>query len=197
MPYLSGQTTIRQSDLRQRWSGALRSDWSNLLSTRLSIAVENVGNRAYLSDTAASGVWTLAYSGDATVVTLTGEVVAKLTANDYFVSGLLVRSAHHSDIGSEVPYEPEVEAGLVYRRRLGEAVTLSPSILVSSRRIASPSGIPKLPAIVRADLHAEWTRWNDVRLTLDLTNVTDQRIERWNGYRERPLTVTAGMELCW
>ena len=197
VPYITGRANIEQSDLRQRWTAALRSAWTSAVSSVVRLEVESQANRPYLSDTAGVGVWDLFYSGGATIITLRAEGVANVTANDYFVSGLLVRSANHSDIGYRVPFEPEVEAGVVYRRRLGEAVSISPSILIESRRPASPSGTLTLPALFRADLHAEWARSKELRITLDLTNVTDRRNERWRGYADRPFTVTAGVEVCW
>jgi hypothetical protein len=196
-PYLSAQTLIRHTDVLQRWEAGLLSTWSPSVETRVSATYDLMADRPYQVDTAHSGVWDLVYSSRATAVTLRGEMVAKLTANDYLVSGLLVRSLNHSDIGHGVPYDPEAEVGLVYRRQLGEAVTISPSVQFVSRRATTASGSPWLPPLLRSGVHVEYAGWSGVRVTLDAVNLLGRREEAWAGYLDRPFTLALGADIRW
>jgi len=195
-PYCSARTAIRHSNDTQKWVLGVESAWLPSVTTTLEVQYRAVSDFPIPVDSSGFGIWSLRHE-DAAIVSGNAKVVAKLTANDYFASGLVVRSARASVAGSSVPFIPRAEGDVWYQRQCGERVTLLGEFRYCSNRTTDPEEKESLPAytLVNARVSYSWLR--TLTTFVEFRNMTNRRVEWWKGYSDRPFTAAIGLLLNW
>jgi hypothetical protein len=196
-PFLSSNALIRPTDVNHDIRATVRSGWNRWLETRVILGFQSSHAVPIDVDSTRTGIWKLEYLPHATIVSLTGEAVAKFTSFDYYSATIIVQAP--SAVGSiqRLPYLPKIEGGLHYIRRIGEHFMISPRLFWMASRTADASASLSLPEYVRLDMHVEYAFYAKMRCTLDIFNLLDRKNEWWDRYRERPLTVALGLDVRW
>jgi len=195
-PYVSTQTTLRPTDVRQMWTLSLSSNWNSRIQTVGSVEYRHAADAPYSLDTSSLGIWSLAYAPSASIFALNVGAVATLSPNDYFASKFAIRSVRFDQIDSHVPYVPKAELELAYTRSIGSALSIVPRIFGAFSRVADPTGAA-LPTLWQLDVRAEYRLLPNAVVLLDLSNLLNRSNETWRGYRDRPFSITLGIDVRW
>ena len=195
--YLSSSSVIRHEDVTDAGELGVESRWSTALDTKLSFGVQSIQNLPVYADTGMQGIWLLAYGGRATAVTISAEAVAKLTPNDYFSTGILLRSVRDPFFGGRIPYSPDVEAGCRVSHNFGAAVVVNADVRFVGGQKADPAGKNTIPGYTVVNVGGDYMPLEHLKFSLNIDNLTDARYEQWLGYREFPLTARAAIQIKW
>ena len=195
--YVSGVAQVRHSDDRYDGALALESEWSPHWSTKIEARMKSVVDYPLYADSVSRGVWLLAYGGRTTIATISGEIFAKLQANDYFASQFVVTVSHNSVSGNNVPYLPDLELESRYVRRIVDRVTAIATLTLIHIRRDNVVNVGTLPSILLIGLRGEYQILQQSTAFLEIQNLLDQKYEYWKGYQENPLTISAGISFRW
>jgi hypothetical protein len=195
--YLAGQSTIKHTDDQLDGSLALESEWSTVTSTTLRAQLQTFGDFPLYADSLSRGVWTLAYGGRTTIASLSGEVFAKLPANDYFAAEFKVSSSHNSLTGSAVPYLPVFEIGCDYKRQFTASLEGEGTLTLIHQRKDNVVRVNTLPSILLVSIRGEYRLLDQAKVFLDVQNLLNEQYEYWRGYQEYPFVVSVGIIIRW
>ncbi len=195
--YLSAGSQIRHSDDQYDGAFALESDWSSQWSTKFEARMKSFVDYPLYADSTSRGVWLIAYGGRTTIATISGEIFAKLQANDYFASQFIVTLSHNSATGNDVPYLPGLELQSRYARLIVDRVTGIATLTLIHIRRDNVVNIATLPSILLIGLRGEYQVIQQANVFLDIQNLLNQTYEYWKGYQESPFMISAGVSIRW
>jgi outer membrane receptor protein involved in Fe transport len=195
--FLSTASVVRQTDITDAGEIGIESDWSSAIQSHISFNVQSMRDLTMFSDSSHSGIWVTAYGGRTTVVTLCGEVVAKLKSNDYFASNIILRSIKDSYWNKAIPYTPNLEGSFSARHGFGRKIAGSVYIRLVGERKADFDGDVSLPKYIVIDMNGEYTPFNFIKIMIGMKNLTGTRYEIWKGYQEFPMTIHAALQIKW
>ncbi|MFZ1976397.1 MAG: tetratricopeptide repeat protein [Bacteroidota bacterium] len=194
--YLPASISFEHTVVSDRGEVGVESQWSDGLKSRVTAGVESSSDYLFFAQSP-QGVWEVIPSGRTTLLTFRAEMVAKFLANDYFASGIILRSAENSTFGSSLPYKPKIEwTGLAEHRFLSVFKISTTFRLLGSRR-SDILNEEYLPAFFVLNVSGEYYLLQTLAMQLDLMNVTNKRYELWRGYQEFPLTCSIGLKYRW
>ena len=195
--FLSAAAIVKQEYIDGSGGLGIESNWTETITSRVSLNVKSARDLPMFSDSSRQGVWMLAYGGQARIVTFCAEMVAKLNSNDYFASNILLRSTNDSFLGGKIPYTPAIEAWCSASHRFGTEAAISAAIRFEGERTADLAGTAMLSKYAVVDVSGEYAPLNFLRLTAGIKNLTDSKFETWRRYREFPVTIQIDARIKW
>jgi hypothetical protein len=195
--YLSATSKIKHTDNQGDAMLAIESDWSAGTRTKFEARVQSMKEYPLYSDSLSQGIWVLAYGGRSTIASFSGEIFAKLPANDYFASKLTATISNNSKTGGAVPYLPVFELGLSYTRHIASQWTGIATLTLFHQGKDNVVNVNTLPSILLIGLRCEYRFFQQATLFLDAQNLLNERYEFWRGYQENPFVLSAGIALRW
>lgn len=196
-PYLSAASVVRHADIRFGGGAGWESHWSQSLHTRLKTEFQSGYDEPLYADSSGVGIWNLAYGGKNSRFTFKAELFANLSPNDYFGSALTINSTNNSATQQALPYVPEVEGSFVYNRALSSELTLSAGLSFFHTRVDNAFNGRDLAGSLILDAGAEYRIQSQLKVFLEIHNLTNQRYELWKGYQAMPFTVALGVHVLW
>jgi hypothetical protein len=195
--YLSATSIVKHTDDQQDATLAIESEWSARMRTRFAAHVQSINDYPLYADSLSRGIWSLAYGGRTTIASFSGEIFAKLPANDYFAAKLTATMSSNSETGSAVPYLPVFEIGTSYTREIVSHVTGVATLTLIHQRKDNVVNVNTLPSILLIGLRCEYLLIQQATVFLDVQNLLNQQYEYWRGYQENPFVLSAGIALRW
>ena len=195
--YLSATSKIKHTDDQLDAMLAFESDWSAGTRTEFEAHVQSIKDYPLYSDSLSQGIWVLAYGGRTTIASFSGEIFAKLPANDYFASKLTATISNNSKTGGAVPYLPVFELGLSYTRHIASQWTGIATLTLFHQGKDNVVNVKTLPSILLIGLRCEYRFFQQATLFLNVQNLLNERYEFWRGYQENPFVLSAGISLRW
>jgi hypothetical protein len=195
--YLSAGSEIRHVDDQLDGALSLESEWTSRLSTKFEARAKSIVDYPLYADSGSRGVWFLAYGGKTTIATISGEIFAKLPANDYFASDFIATVSHTSATGSGVPYLPGLQLVCRYGRQFAEGLRGVATLTLIHVRKDNVVNIADLPSILLIGLRGRYQVLPQAELFLDIENLLNQTYEYWRGYQENPFVISAGVSIRW
>lgn len=195
--FLSVNSPVRHSDVSNTGELGIESDWSEMIRSRCSIGIQSISNMTMFSDSLRQGVWTTAYSGHVTIITLSAEMVAKFESNDYFASTIMLRSIKDSFLDKRIPYFPTIEAQCRMSHRFKTAIVLNADARFIGEQQADFIGRSKVSGYAILNVGSEYAPLDYLRLSIGIKNLTGAQYEIWKGYREFPLTMYISVQVKW
>ena len=195
--YLSAESDIKHTDDQQDANLALETDWSAATRTRFEARVQSISDFPLYADSLSRKSWLIAYGGRTTIASFSGEIFAKLTANDYFALKLTASISKNSKTGTEVPYLPGFEIGARYVKRFLSSWTGIATLTLLHQGVDNVIHANTLPSIFLIGLRGEYQLFHQAALFLDVENLLNQQYQYWSGYQETPFVLSAGISLRW
>jgi hypothetical protein len=195
--YLSSASIVKHEYIPSAVELGIESNWTEAMRSRVSLNVKSARDLPMFSDSSRPGVWTLAYGGQATIVTFCAEMVAKLNSNDYFASNILLRSTNDSFLNGKIPYTSAIEAWCSAIHRFGTAIAVSADVRFVGERTTDLAGTAALSKYAVVDVSGEYAPLDFLRLSAGIKNLTNSQFETWRGYREFPFTVRVDAQIKW
>jgi hypothetical protein len=195
--FLSMTSVVRQTDITDAGEIGIESDWSGAIQTNVSFSVQSVRDLTMYSDSLRRGVWMTAFGEHTTVVTLCGEVVAKLESNDYFASNIILRYVNDSYWNKAIPYTPNIEGNFSAHHKFGRRIGAGVFMKFVGERKTDLNGDASLPKYIVIDVNGEYTPLNFLKVVIGMKNLTGSRYEIWKGYQEFPMTMHAALQIKW
>jgi outer membrane cobalamin receptor len=196
-PYLSASSVVRHADTRFAGGAGWESHWSQSFHTRLKTEFQSGYDEPLYADSSGVGVWNLAYGGKSSRFIFKAELFANLSPNDYFGSALTINSTNNSATQKALPYVPEVEGSFVYNRTLSSDLTLSAGLSFFHTRMDNAFNGRDLAGSLILDAGTEYRIQSQLKVFLEIHNLTSQRYELWKGYQAMPFTVALGVHVLW
>ncbi|HEY6952348.1 MAG TPA: hypothetical protein VI758_08060 [Bacteroidota bacterium] len=194
---LSATSKIKHIDDQYDGALALESDWSENTRTKLEARVQSMVDYPLYADSLAQRVWFLAYGGRTTIASFSGEVFAKLRANDYFAVALAATVSRNSAIESQVPYVPAIELGCRYTGQIAEQFSGAVTLTLIHQEKDNVVNVSTMPSILLVGLRGEYRILEQLKAFLDVQNLLNETYEYWKGYQENPFVVSIGLVLRW
>ncbi|HLP16083.1 MAG TPA: TonB-dependent receptor [Bacteroidota bacterium] len=96
-----------------------------------------------------------------------------------------------------MPFVPRENAGVIFRHWFQSNISAEATAEYVGRRFTDPDATQRNPAYVNASLRAEYALVRNLKFTAEVQNLFDQKYYIWNGYQERPLFVSFGINYLW
>ncbi len=196
-PFLSTKSDLKLPLTKLSLESSLESDWSQILSSRVSVTYEKVDDIPFYVDSTRSGQWKLKYSGQTNFFRPNLQVFANISPNDYFRIAVLGNFMKNPNTGNRVPYLPEMEASIFYSHKFSFGLGLHPRIEYLHERPISIDSTIKLPGFMLAHFDIEYTGLSPMSVFVNFNNVLNKKYEIWDRYRGLPFTVRAGLSVKW
>jgi hypothetical protein len=195
--YIAATSKIKHTDDQQDATLAIESGWSEGTSTKFAVRVQSILDYPLYADSLSQGVWLLAYGGRTTITSFSGEIFAKLPANDYFAAKFAASLSNNSSTGNAIPYMPVFEVGASYTRQIASQWTGIARLTLLHQRSDNVVKINTLPSILLIGLRFEYQLFQQAMMFLDVQNLLNEQYEYWRGYQESPFVLSAGISLRW
>jgi hypothetical protein len=144
-----------------------------------------------------SHAWTPLYVSDIRVMKLDLRGRYALSSLDAATGFVTFNSATHKDSSSMLPFIPAVNAGLIYRHWFQSDISTEISAEYVGRRFTDFTASSANAAYCVVGARAEYGLVRNLKLTANVQNLFNQNYYIWNGYRERPLFVSFGINYLW
>jgi hypothetical protein len=187
--YLSATSAIRHSDDQQDVRLAIESDWSAWTRSRFEARLQSVSDYPLYADSLSHGYWLLAYGGRTTITSFSGELFAKLPANDYFALKLTASISDNSKTGTSVPYLPALEIGGRYVKQIASRWTGTATLTLIHQGKDNVVNVNTLPSILLIGIRCDYQLFQQASFFLDVENLLNQKYEYWRGYQENPFVL--------
>jgi outer membrane cobalamin receptor len=195
--YLESSATVGHQDITNSVELGLESDWSVAIRSRCSFRVQSVKDNALFSELSSKPGWGLIY-GEKTIIMIgLIEMVAKLTVNDYFAYGVLLRSAKDSFWGNRIPYSSPHEVNVKATHVFGSVASVSMDLKILGERYTDVTNINTIPGFVVLDVSGEYKPMDFLKFFVTVHNLTNTKYYIWNRYQEFPLTIHFAVQLNW
>ena len=208
-PFLSANSTIRQSDIPLNLNLAIETDWSEVWRTRFSARFQSVRDYPMLTEGGLGsgavlwgapghkGMWTTDYLGTTSLATYQADIFAKFDANSYFTLSLEINSSKNSKTEWRVPYLPELRASGGALLEVLRGLTIHPTLAYVGLRVPDLYVATKLKEHIVLGLRGEYAAFRSLDVFLDFQNLTDSKYDEWNGYKALPFVMSAGIGFRW
>ncbi len=129
---------------------------------------------------------------DALIASFTAEASLQVGQTDVVSAQLQAQLSSSDSVSSSVPYlAPFVLSGS-YVRNWSESIQSDVVLAWNAATATQADTDADLPAWVRCDISTRWNVTERLGLLLSLQNIFDTSIQRWAGYEERGIFVSAG-----
>lgn len=194
-PYLSAGSSVLHQNITDAGTFGIESQWNDYLRTKAQVSVHTIKEYPILNEYA-NGLWTVTQYDRVTLLALHGEVVAKFSANDYFSSHMLMRTAKvHNN--THVPYIPRVEFHTRWQHRWKETIRSTMKMRYIGKRYSHGSINETQAPYAVVDLCGEYDVTSNLRFALEIRNMTNTQYSYWKNYKEQPITIVAAIQVHW
>ncbi|MBI3585970.1 MAG: TonB-dependent receptor [Ignavibacteriales bacterium] len=196
-PYLSANAILLYPDIPVDVTGALETNWSEHVRTRLSYHYQEIEGYNLLTDVASPGIWSFFYGGKTTVATFQTDLFAQVYPNSYFAVVLAVNSTKNSVTQDRVPYKSDFELSASYSYTFPFGLRIEPRANFVDRRNVDVFNSAKLPDYLLLSVRGEYAVMMPLSIVLDLHNILDRKYELWRGYQAPPFMIAFGLTYKW
>jgi hypothetical protein len=196
-PYLSAQSIIRHQNITNAGIFGIESHWTSDIQSNAQVSVQTIKDYALLKELR-QGWWETMYKERVTVVSFLGELVAKLAVNDYFSTQMKVQSGTVKH-GLKAPYLPVIEVREMWEHSFSDVARSNVLVRYIGRRysIDSIENTSKLSPIFLMDVNGEYDIRSNIKLTLEVQNLTNSKFSWWDNYRAEPFIIRLGARFQW
>jgi outer membrane cobalamin receptor len=163
----------------------------------VSLNYSQTDNVPVFVDRNSTGMWDVLYSGTTKILSLDGELYARLSDADNLGASVSIRSNKNSSTGNRNPYFASFLSSASYQHRFAFGLTMGSALQIVGSRSVDLAGSRTLPAFVVLNLDAEYVvvpRWS---LIVTLNDLLNQEQTMWEGYPGLQRTVSLGTSFVW
>jgi len=114
----------------------------------------------------------------------------------YFYADGLFQSLKDGS-SNTIPYQPDLSASLVYGYDFDNGFSLKARYEFQSKVYSDLLNTSQLPVLTNLGLSLSYKLQNNLKINLDLDNITGNRNYYFKGYLEKPFDIVAGVEYRW
>lgn len=195
--YLSVDAVVKHQDVSNAGEVGVESEWSDIISSRLSFNVQSIKDFAFFSDSLNKGIWSTVYGGKTNFITILAEMVAKFNSNAYFKTSITSRSIGKSYWTKGVPYIPNIEISCEGFYRFLKKWGLGIESKFIGERITDIDGLSKLPSYVMINARIQYSPLDFIKCAVEARNFLGTKYEIWRGYKEFPMTMHLKVQIKW
>ncbi|MBP8975592.1 MAG: TonB-dependent receptor, partial [Bacteroidetes bacterium] len=196
-PYLSAQSIIRHQNITNAGVFGIESHWTSDIQSNAQVSVQTIEDYALLKELR-QGWWEAIYKEKVTVVSFLGELVAKLAVNDYFSTQMKVQSGTVKH-GLKVPYLPVIELREMWEHTFSDVARSNVMVRYIGKRysVSSTESTSKMSPIFLMDVNGEYDIRSNIKLILEVQNLTNSKFSWWDNYRAEPFVIKLGARFQW
>ncbi len=194
-PYATTKILIEHPMITNNAEVGVQSYYSTNLYSNIFVSLQSVKKYPAFYEER-TGVWSTNYRNKVTLLTFVGELVAKLTVNDYFSSKILIRNQTRTN-GGTIPYIPTYEIQSLWIHSFSSSLKSYVYLWSIGKRNIDVTTSIKLPSFVKIDVRGTYDILNYLRLYAEIQNITNSNYRLWNNYNEEPLKAVVGIQFQW